>query len=88
MLITGGLSDPRVTYWEPSKWAAQLRNEAPDAGPYYLRINMDAGHGGSTGRFEGLKETAIEYAFALASVGLVDGYDISRSADEAEAPGQ
>jgi oligopeptidase B len=80
MLITGGLSDPRVTYWEPSKWAAQLRHEAPNAGPYYLRINMDAGHGGSTGRFEGLKETAIEYAFALASVGLVDGYDISRTA--------
>ena len=88
MLITGGLSDPRVTYWEPSKWAAQLRNEAPDAGPYYLRINMDAGHGGSTGRFEGLKETAIEYAFALASVGLVDGYDISRLAAEAREPGQ
>lgn len=80
MLITGGLSDPRVTYWEPSKWAAQLRYEAPNAGPYYLRINMDAGHGGSTGRFEGLKETAIEYAFALASVGLVDGYEISRTA--------
>ena len=84
MLITGGLSDPRVTYWEPSKWAAQLRHEAPNAGPYYLRINMDAGHGGSTGRFEGLKETAIEYAFALASVGLVDGYDISRTATSAD----
>jgi len=84
MLITGGLSDPRVTYWEPSKWAAQLRHEAPNAGPYYLRINMDAGHGGSTGRFEGLKETAIEYAFALASVGLVDGYDISRAETSAD----
>jgi oligopeptidase B len=69
MLITGGLSDPRVTYWEPSKWAAKLRHEAPNAGPYYLRINMDAGHGGASGRFEGLKETALEYAFALAAVG-------------------
>jgi oligopeptidase B len=69
MLITGGLSDPRVTYWEPSKWAAKLRHEAPDAGPYYLRINMEAGHGGASGRFEGLKETALEYAFALAVVG-------------------
>jgi oligopeptidase B len=69
MLITGGLSDPRVTYWEPSKWAAKLRNEAPEAGPYYLRINMEAGHGGASGRFEGLKETALEYAFALAAVG-------------------
>ena len=72
MLITGGLSDPRVTYWEPAKWAAILRHEAPDAGPYFLRINMDAGHGGASGRFEGLKETAIEYAFALAAVGKVD----------------
>ncbi len=69
MLITGGLTDPRVTYWEPSKWAAKLRYEAPDAGPYYLRTNMDAGHGGASGRFEGLKETALEYAFALATVG-------------------
>ena len=78
MLITGGLSDPRVTYWEPSKWAAKLRYEAPEGGPYFLRINMDAGHGGSTGRFEGLKETAIEYAFALASVGLIDDYTLAR----------
>ena len=68
MLITGGLSDPRVTYWEPSKWAAKLRHEAPDAGPYFLRINMEAGHGGASGRFEGLKETALEFAFALAAV--------------------
>lgn len=72
MLITGGLSDPRVTYWEPAKWAAKLRHEAPEAGPYFLRINMEAGHGGASGRFEGLKETAIEYAFALRAVGLTD----------------
>ncbi|MEL6829794.1 MAG: S9 family peptidase, partial [Pseudomonadota bacterium] len=69
MLITGGLSDPRVTYWEPAKWAAVLRHEAPQGGPYFLRINMDAGHGGASGRFEGLKETALEYAFALAASG-------------------
>ncbi|MEO0882014.1 MAG: S9 family peptidase [Pseudomonadota bacterium] len=72
MLITGGLSDPRVTYWEPAKWTAKLRHKAPDAGPYFLRINMEAGHGGATGRFEGLKETALEYAFALQCVGLAD----------------
>lgn len=72
MLITGGLSDPRVTYWEPSKWAAILRHDAPDAGPYYLRINMEAGHGGASGRFEGLKETALEYAFALDVVGKAE----------------
>lgn len=72
MLITGGVTDPRVTYWEPAKWAAKLRHEAPGAGPYFLRINMDAGHGGASGRFEGLKETATEYAFALAAVGKTD----------------
>ena len=82
MLITGGLSDPRVTYWEPSKWAAKLRHEAPNGGPYFLRINMDAGHGGSTGRFEGLKETAVEYAFALAAVGKAEGLDVSREAED------
>ena len=71
MLITGGLSDPRVTYWEPSKWAAKLRHEAPTAGPYYLRINMGAGHGGATGRFDRLQEVAIEYAFALSVVGAI-----------------
>lgn len=73
MLITGGLSDPRVTYWEPAKWAAVLRHEAPSAGPYFLRINMEAGHGGASGRFEGLKETALEYAFALAAAGQIEG---------------
>ena len=77
MLITGGLSDPRVTYWEPSKWAAKLRHEAPNAGPYFLRINMEAGHGGASGRFEGLKETALEFAFALASVGRAGDTDFS-----------
>ena len=71
MLITGGLSDPRVTYWEPSKWAARLRHEAPDAGPYYLRINMESGHGGATGRFDRLQEVALEYAFALSVTGKV-----------------
>jgi len=76
MLITGGLSDPRVTYWEPSKWAAKLRHEAPEAGPYFLRINMDAGHGGASGRFEGLKETALEFAFALAAVGKADAVNL------------
>jgi oligopeptidase B len=68
MLITGGLTDPRVTYWEPAKWAAALRHAAPEAGPYFLRINMDAGHGGVSGRFASLKETALEFAFALACV--------------------
>jgi len=77
MLITGGLSDPRVTYWEPAKWAAKLREVAPNGGPYFLRINMEAGHGGASGRFEGLKETAIEFSFALAAVGKAGTLDLS-----------
>ena len=72
MLVTGGLSDPRVTYWEPAKYVARLRHDAPNGGPYYLRINMESGHGGASGRFESLKETALEYAFALSAVGLAD----------------
>jgi oligopeptidase B len=64
-----GVSDPRVTYWEPAKWAAKLRHEAPGGGPYFLRINMEAGHGGASGRWESLRETAIDFAFALAAVG-------------------
>jgi oligopeptidase B len=78
MLITGGVADPRVTYWEPSKWAAKLRAEAPKGGPYFLRINLDSGHFGASGRFEGLKETAIEYAFALAAAGQIDTVDLSK----------
>ncbi len=77
MLITGGLTDPRVTYWEPAKWAAKLRHEAPHAGPYFLRINMEAGHGGVSGRFASLRETALEFAFALAAVGKADGLALS-----------
>lgn len=82
MLITGGLTDPRVTYWEPAKWAARLRHDAPDAGPYFLKINMDAGHGGVSGRFASLRETALEFAFALACVGRADHpeWSISRKA--------
>jgi len=78
MFITGGLSDPRVTYWEPTKWTAKLRHEAPEGGPYFLKINMDSGHGGASGRFEGLKEVATEYAFALAAVGQVEDVDLTK----------
>jgi oligopeptidase B len=78
MLITGGLTDPRVTYWEPAKWAAKLRAVAPNGGPYFLRINMDAGHGGVSGRFASLREVALEYAFALAAVGKADGVSLKR----------
>ncbi|PHS28896.1 MAG: S9 family peptidase [Robiginitomaculum sp.] len=70
LLATAGLTDPRVTYWEPAKWVARLREIAPDAGPYLLQTEMQAGHGGMSGRFEGLKTTAMEYAFAIKATGL------------------
>ena len=65
MLITGGLSDPRVTYWEPTKWAAQLRELKTNDNLLLLKIHMDSGHAGASGRFDRLREVALEYAFIL-----------------------
>ena len=65
VLATGGLSDPRVTYWEPAKWAARLRAHTTSDAPILLKLNLDAGHGGASGRFEFLKEIALDYAFAI-----------------------
>ena len=69
MLITGGLNDPRVTYWEPAKWAAKLRATKTDANLLLLKINMGAGHGGKSGRYESLRERAEAYAFVLTQMG-------------------
>ncbi|HHG91313.1 MAG TPA: S9 family peptidase [Devosia sp.] len=65
MLVLAGLTDPRVTYWEPAKWVARLRASKTDDNPLFLKTNMEAGHGGATGRFERIKETALTQAFAL-----------------------
>jgi oligopeptidase B len=65
VLATGGLSDPRVTYWEPAKWVAKLREKTTGDAPMLLKINMEAGHGGASGRFDFLKEIALDYAFAV-----------------------
>ena len=65
ILATGGLSDPRVTYWEPEKWVAKLRPATTSGKPVLLKINMEAGHAGSSGRFDYLKEVAHDYAFAV-----------------------
>ena len=70
--VTAGLNDPRVTYWEPAKWVARLRAAKTDANPLLLKTNMDAGHGGASGRFDRLKEVALVQAFALQVTGRVD----------------
>jgi oligopeptidase B len=72
ILAMGGLTDPRVTYWEPAKWIARLRATMTGGGPVLLRTNMGAGHGGASGRFNRLDEVAIVYAFALWTVGLAE----------------
>ncbi|WP_165749586.1 S9 family peptidase [Cellulophaga sp. Z1A5H] len=65
MLITTGLHDSQVQYWEPAKWVAKLRDMKKDTNVLLFDINMDAGHGGASGRFEALKEVAKEYAFLI-----------------------
>ena len=72
ILVLAGLTDPRVTYWEPAKWVARLRALKTDDNPLYLRTNMDAGHSGAAGRFDALKEKAIELAFALKVTGRAE----------------
>ncbi|RVP96494.1 S9 family peptidase [Sinorhizobium meliloti] len=69
ILALGGLTDPRVTYWEPAKWVAKLRDETTGSEPILLKTNMDAGHGGASGRFQRLEEIAFEYAFAIKVAG-------------------
>jgi len=70
LLVTAGLNDPRVTYWEPAKWVARLREVKTDGNELLLKTNMGAGHGGKSGRFESLKETAEEFAFILWQLGV------------------
>jgi oligopeptidase B len=65
ILVTAGLNDPRVQYWEPAKWTAKLRDLKTDDKTLLLKTNMGAGHGGASGRYEALKEYAFEYAFVL-----------------------
>lgn len=72
LLITGGLHDSQVQYWEPAKWAAKLRALKTDRNRLFLKTNMDAGHGGASGRFKRHHETAFSYAFLLDLAGIKD----------------
>ncbi|MEO9470307.1 S9 family peptidase [Parasphingorhabdus sp.] len=72
MLITGGLNDPRVTYWEPAKWTAKLRATKTDNNMLLMKINMGAGHGGKSGRWNRVEEVAEEFAFILWQMGMAE----------------
>jgi oligopeptidase B len=70
ILVTAGLNDPRVSYWEPAKWTAKLRAMKQDKNLLLLKTNLGSGHFGASGRYEHLKETAFNYAFVLSALGV------------------
>jgi len=69
ILVTTGLNDPRVGYWEPAKWVAKLRATKTDSNLLIMKTNMGAGHGGASGRYDALKDNAFRYAFILDQIG-------------------
>ncbi len=72
LLVTTGLHDSQVQYWEPAKWVAKLRDLKTDDNPLLFHINMDYGHGGASGRYEWIRETALEYAFIFDQIGITE----------------
>jgi oligopeptidase B len=70
MLVTTGLWDSQVQYYEPAKWVAKLRSMKTDDNVLLLHVDMDSGHGGKSGRFQRYRETAMEYAFILNQLGI------------------
>ena len=72
LLVTTSLNDSQVAYWEPAKWVARLRAMKTDSNPLLIKINMAGGHGGSSGRYDVLRERAFRYAFMLDAVGMAD----------------
>ena len=72
LLVTTGLWDSQVQYYEPAKWVAKLRAQKTDRNLLVLHVEMDAGHGGKSGRFERYRETAMEYAFILSQAAIFD----------------
>ena len=71
MLVETSLNDSQVMYWEPAKYVAKLRTLKTDLNALLLRVNMDAGHGGASGRYDYLKEIAFTYSFILGAVGIL-----------------
>ncbi|MFT6407568.1 MAG: oligopeptidase B, partial [Arenicella sp.] len=72
MFVSGGINDPRVTYWEPAKWTARMRELKTDDNLLVMRINMSAGHFSNSGRYGRLKDYAEEYAFMFLAHGMTD----------------
>jgi oligopeptidase B len=70
MLVLSGFHDSQVQYWEPAKWVQRLREHQQGDAPIIFRTNLEAGHGGASGRFERLKEVALIYAFLVQQAGL------------------
>ena len=73
ILVQAGLEDSRVQYWEPAKWVARMREMKTDNNPLLLKTRMDTGHGGASGRYDGMRECAFDQAFILKTMGLTDG---------------
>jgi oligopeptidase B len=70
LLVRTSLNDSQVGYWEGAKWVAKLRELNTSSNPILLRVNMGAGHGGASGRYDALKDTAFDYAYLLSQVGI------------------
>ena len=71
LLVTAGLHDPRVQYWEPAKWVARLRAAKTNDRPILLKMDLDSGHFSASDRYKYLEQTAFEYAFLLDNLGLI-----------------
>jgi oligopeptidase B len=87
MLVTTGLWDSQVQYFEPAKWVAKLRTLKTDSNPLFLRVEMEAGHGGKSGRFQRYRDIATEYAFILDRLGAAGPAASARADDLAGRPG-
>jgi oligopeptidase B len=79
MLVKTSTEDSQVMFWEPAKYVARLRERKTDDNPILLKINFAAGHGGASGRYDALRETAFDYAFILTMMGIHDGEEPSAS---------